>query len=121
MQYVRLDVVRYVTKADALTLGAAYSRPKGGRVPSPLEHAPALLATGRAGAYPRKRGLRFAPGTQALRGTSGGATLTTPGGSGTYSLLSTLPARPAGFSHRAGAPTLLGSGPSLCPGPMPQG
>jgi hypothetical protein len=46
MQYVRLDIVRYVTKADALTLGAAYSRPKVGRVPSPLEHASALLTTG---------------------------------------------------------------------------
>jgi hypothetical protein len=119
MPYVRLDIVRYVTKADALTLGAAYSRPKVGRVPSPLEHASALLTTGRAGAYPRKRGLRFAPGSQALRGALAGANMTTPGGSGTYSLVSTLRTRPTGFSHKAGAPTLLGSGPSLCRTPMP--
>jgi hypothetical protein len=34
--------------ADAPPLGATYSRPKGGRVPSPGKHAPALLSTGRA-------------------------------------------------------------------------
>ena len=30
-------------------------------------------------------------------------------------------ARRTGISHRVGAFSLLGSGPSLCPGPMPQG
>src|SRR5215204_6510524 len=46
--------------------------------------------------------------------------MTTPGGAGTscQSHLQHPRARPSGLSHRVGAPT---SGPSLCPGPMPQG
>jgi hypothetical protein len=49
--------------------------------------------------------------------------MTTPGGAGTYPMRkrSFLRARRIGFSHRVGAFSLLGSGPSLCPGPMPQG
>jgi hypothetical protein len=83
----------------------------------------------------------------ALRGSSDGATMTTPGGAGTHhgkQPYNFLPrARRTGFSRRVGAPSLEGSGlynasivgralipfptarPSLClplrPGPMPQG
>src|SRR5215218_2242805 len=60
----------------------------------------------------------------ALRGTSGGATMTTPGGARTTlwtAFLKLTRARPTGFHHRVGAPWLQGSGPSLCPGPMLQG
>src|SRR5215213_4999194 len=60
----------------------------------------------------------------ALRGTSGGATMTTPGGAGTtlWTAFLNLPrARPTGFHHRVGAPWLQRSGPSFCPGPMLQG
>jgi hypothetical protein len=43
---------------------------------------------------------------EALRGTSGGATMTTPGGAGTLRSMSQLPrARRTGFFHRVGAPT----------------
>jgi len=58
-----------------------------------------------------------------LRGTSGGATIPTPGGAGTLwrASCNTPRARLIGFSHKVGALTLLGSGPSLCPAPMPQG
>ena len=54
---------------------------------------------------------------EALRGTSSGATMTTPVGrahSGKH--LCNFPrARRTGFSHTAGALTSRGSGPSLCP------
>jgi hypothetical protein len=55
---------------------------------------------------------------EALRGTSGGASMTIPGGAGTprKAHLQLPRARRIGFSHRVGAPT---SGPSLCPAPMP--
>jgi hypothetical protein len=33
MQYVRLGIARYAAVADALTLGATYSKLEGGRVP----------------------------------------------------------------------------------------
>jgi len=58
-----------------------------------------------------------------LRGTSGGATMTIPGGTGTYPMRkrSFLRARRIGFSHRVGVFSLLFSGPSLCPSPMLQG
>jgi len=57
---------------------------------------------------------------EALRCVVDGETMTTPGGAGTscQSHLQHPRARPSGLSHRVGAPT---SGPSLCPGPMPQG
>jgi hypothetical protein len=47
--------------ADAQTLGATYSRPKVGRVPSPWSTHPTPLTTGRATPQHRWRGLRFAP------------------------------------------------------------
>src|SRR5918995_4499736 len=52
-----------------------------------------------------QRGLRFAP-PSALRGTSGGATMTTPGGAGTTTRCSYdfLRARRTGFYHRVGVP-----------------
>jgi hypothetical protein len=61
---------------------------------------------------------------EALRGTSGGETMTTPGGAGTTlwtACLKLTRARPTGFYHGVGAPWLQGSGPSLCPTPKPQG
>jgi hypothetical protein len=56
----------------------------------------------------------------ALRGTSGGETMTTPGGAGTLCKPTDnfLRARRIGFYHGVGAPT---SGPSICPSPMLQG
>ena len=49
--------------ADALSLGATYSRPKGGRVPSPLgAHArPLSLLAAFFSHILMQRGLRFAP------------------------------------------------------------
>jgi hypothetical protein len=61
---------------------------------------------------------------EALRGTVGGATMTTPGGAGTrlrIEFLKLTRARRTGFYHRVGAPRLQGSGPSFCPGPTPSG
>jgi len=56
----------------------------------------------------------------ALRGTSGSATMTTPGVAGTPRKALQLPrARRIGFSHKVGALTQRGSGPSLCPARMP--
>jgi hypothetical protein len=64
MQYVRLGIARYAAVADALTLGATYSKLEGGRVP--MERA--LLTTGRALlSYPLLRGLRFALRTMGER------------------------------------------------------
>jgi hypothetical protein len=58
----------------------------------------------------------------ALRGTSGGATMTTPGGTRTprKACQQSPRARLTGFSHRVGAPTpprVRGSDSSLCPAP----
>src|SRR5215218_809470 len=53
---------------------------------------------------PLGRGLRSCA-LSALRGTVGGATMTTPGGAGTHWQSSSPRARPTGFSHKAGAPT----------------
>src|SRR5215207_2924886 len=58
-----------------------------------------------------------------MREGFGGATMTTPGGRAhsAESFMCRPRARRTGFSHRVGAFSVLGSGPSLCPGPMPQG
>jgi hypothetical protein len=54
-----------------------------------------------------------------LRSSVCGATMTTPGGAGTLWMSHNfLRARRTGFTHRVGAFSLLGSGPSLCPTPM---
>jgi hypothetical protein len=86
--------------------------------------------------YPSGSGLYNAPGRAlwtppcaaftfpdcALRGTSGGATMTTPGGTRTprKACQQSPRARLTGFSHRVGAPTpprVRGSDSSLCPAP----
>jgi hypothetical protein len=57
---------------------------------------------------------------EALRGTSGGATMTTPVRRAQHHApvcSKATRARRTGFYHGAGALTLLGSGPSLCPTP----
>src|SRR5215208_2477121 len=66
--------------------------------------------------YPPGRGLRIAP--PALRGTSGSATMTTPGGAGT-----THPPVLGAPASLLGSELLaqLASDPSLCPVPVPQG
>jgi hypothetical protein len=54
----------------------------------------------------------------------GGATMSTPGGAGTplpKAHLQLPRVRRTGFSHGVGAFSVLGSGPSLRPGPRPQG
>jgi hypothetical protein len=57
----------------------------------------------------------------ALRGTSGGASMTTPGGAGTLLPLSQSPVLGAPASSIGSARSrLLGSGPSLFPVPMPR-
>src|SRR5215218_2369546 len=75
----------------------------------------------------RQRGLRFGS-PSALRGTSGGATMTTLGGAGTSPMhkRSFLRARRIGFYHGVGAPTgpPLGAparrfAPPRCPKPSP--
>ena len=98
--------------SGALSLGATYSRPKGGRVPSPLgAHArPLSLLAAFFSHILMQRGLRFGA-LEALRGTSGGASMTTPGGSRTrlrIAFLKLTRARPTGFYHRVGAPRLQG-------------
>ena len=99
--------------ADALTVGATYSRPKGGRVPSPwstcppssllaalfshilmqrgLRFAPSLRALGFHNVlWPRQASLTYLPwrgpslcALSALRWVVGDATMSTPGGEGT--------------------------------------
>jgi hypothetical protein len=76
-----------------------------------------------AALYPHSPGARLSlcP-LQALRGTSGGATMTIPGGAGTYPMRkrSFLRARRTGFYHRVGVPHnphRRGLRPSLCPHP----
>jgi hypothetical protein len=57
---------------------------------------------------------------EALRWVVGGATMTTPGGTRTRYSYNFLRARRTGFSHGSEPPGQQGSGPSLCPAPMPQ-
>jgi hypothetical protein len=72
-----------------------------------------------SGLYTAPRGRASPPVSSAafaLRGPSGDATMTTPGGAGTRSGKHPIPrARLTGFSHRAGAPVPQGPGPSLSP------
>src|SRR5215207_7049073 len=60
---------------------------------------------------------------EAVRWVVGGEKMTTPGGMRTrYKSCHVTPrARRTGFYHGVGAPWLQGSGPSLRPGPRPQG
>jgi hypothetical protein len=91
------------------------------------------LYTAAGRAFPTSWSAAFAFPDCALRGASGGETMTTPGGAGTLCMRTDnyLRARHIGFYHGVGAPT---SSPSflpivhgvvysqiLCPSPMPQG
>ena len=64
IQHVRLEIVRHAAMADALTLGPTYSRPKGGRVPSPWStRPPSSLLAALFSHILMQRGLRFAATT----------------------------------------------------------
>jgi hypothetical protein len=69
-----------------------------------------------------QRGLRFAPSLRCA-GASVVRTYLSPVGRAHHAnlYLQHLRVRHIGFSHRVGAFSLLGSGPSLCSVPMPQG
>ena len=84
--------------ADAPTLGAAYSSAQGRARPLPSEHAPAFL---KAALFLYTRAARPSHCVlEALRETSGGATITTPGGAGTsLEHCNFLRARRIGFGH----------------------
>jgi hypothetical protein len=97
-------------------------------VPADVAGAPCIRTQGLQPLYcpwPRLSTCRARPSlcalaSLALRGTPGGATMYPPvGRAHSREHCNSLRARRTGFSHRVGVFSLLFSGPSLCPAPMP--